>query len=838
MTEEEKKEREEAKRLRHAKKAEKALRHRILKNFFLVVTGFILSIVMIVSTVFVGVGVIPLKTWLSLSGVKSVNVDIDGTGSRDHEIDEVISEEVLSKSALAILTNIGNYKIEDAKIVGGLLKSILESTSVISLDNSQDLNQLGLFEFDKLINYICLNSSALGDTIKDIGIFEYTPVDAGDSFLALKKEYEKYESYDYQNFEYHEYIEKPYNAYIEVEDPTGDFDETLYFYYDEGEATYKNAYDNGIKVADSEGKQLYVKNTESKSLYYYYDNVDNVYKNAFDSQGNYITGVEGTQLYVKNPRKKSVYFYYDDTDGLYKNAFNEDGTIVDGVDPLNTYLRTVDKPTENMHLYYWINSGNYEKAFDGENYVTGVDETTQLYKIVELWTKPEFNQAKYYFKNIDGHYVPAFEGDGQYVAGIDEQTDLYEKIEYNTKLYYYLDEQDGQYKKAYNDNGEMLNGLEEQQLYYADLSKVNIGTLQEIIGDRFKVLKVKKIFETFGAENDTINSILGDTTVNGLASFDANSIKLSAIMDVPTEENGYKNKTMYDILLQSTDSGERETYTYEDITIGDLQYFDINKLQLKVVLERDKNENLYTILDDATEVYRLNHLVEGEGGTLVPMPTNEISIGELNTAIVFGNIKLSSVLKAEEIDDNKILKKLIEEDVKLKDVGATINDMPITDMFDIEVWTKDSSKTVDEYARYVKVVEDIVDDPLTPDVDETATVVHYVLTDIEVTEDNEVYYISHDASVWLFLLYTSGETVLKTDADATDLLGLARYYTEKESITYQDMIDSIKSASSAVMTSTVRQIVDAGILSNGANFHRIYDISIQQAIETVANATT
>ena len=433
----EKQEKKEAKQLRHAKKAEKALRHRFLKNFFLVLTGFVLSIVMIVSTVFVGVGVIPLKTWLSLSGVKTVNVDIDGTGSRDHEINEVISEGVLDSTALIILKDIGSYKIEDAKIVGGLLKGILESTSVISLDNSQDLNKLGLFEFDKLINYICLNSSALGDTIKDIGIFEYTPVDPEDNFFAVKKEYEKYESYDYYNSEYHDYVAKTYVEYIETEEPTGDFDETLYFYYDESETAYKPAYESGVKVAESEGKQLYLKNTESKSLYYYKDEMDSQYKNAFDSQGNYVSGVdETTQLYVKNTNKKSIYYYYDDTDGLYKNAFDEDGNIVDGVDPMNTYIRTVDKPTENMHLYYWINSGNYEKAFDGENYVSGVDETTQLYKIVELWTKPEFNQEKYYYKNIDGHYVPAFEGDGQYVAGIDEQTDLYERIEYSKKLYY------------------------------------------------------------------------------------------------------------------------------------------------------------------------------------------------------------------------------------------------------------------------------------------------------------------------------------------------------------------------------------------------------------------
>ena len=359
--------------------------------------------------------------------------------------------------------------------------------------------------------------------------------------------------------------------------------------------------------------------------------------------------------------------------------------------------------------------------------------------------------------------------------------------------------------------------------------------MQEIIGDRFKVLKVKKIFETFSADNETINSILGDTTVNGLSSFDANGIKLSSIMDVPTEENGYKNKTMYDILLQSTNAEHREEYTYNDITIGDLQYFDINKLQIKVVLERDKNENLYTILDDATEAFRLSHLIE-VGGEMIPIPTNEITIGDLNTAIVFGDIRLSSVIKAEDISENKILQNLIAKDVKLSEVGSTINEMPITDMFDIEVWTKDDSKTIDTFAKYVKVEAEIEpDDPLTPDVDESITETQYVLTDYTVTADNDVYYISSEASVWMFLLYSSGETVVKTDPDSEDLLGLARYYTENGNLTYNDMISSVKTASSAIMTSTIRQIVDAGILNSGANFHKIYDVSIEQAIHQVAS---
>ncbi len=121
-----------------------------------------------------------------------------------------------------------------------------------------------------------------------------------------------------------------------------------------------------------------------------------------------------------------------------------------------------------------------------------------------------------------------------------------------------------------------------------NVKNVKIGTVLARSGNEkfYNVLD-----EVFGA--DSHNKKLEE-----LNDFDLTRIHLSIALDVPTAENGYKNKTIYDVLLQATGKT-----SYSEITLADLSgSFDINSVKLSTIMSKGENKTVNALLDSGATV--------------------------------------------------------------------------------------------------------------------------------------------------------------------------------------------------------------------------------------------
>ncbi len=177
----------------------------------------------------------------------------------------------------------------------------------------------------------------------------------------------------------------------------------------------------------------------------------------------------------------------------------------------------------------------------------------------------------------------------------------------------------------------------------ADKNELTIGKLQNISITGIKLSSVLDVpTEENGNKNKLIYDIICDMTdkaadeitVNDFADLAAKNIKLSVVLSAPTAENGYENQKIYDILCAATDKDASE------ITINDLSGFDVNDVKLSVVLDAPtagngyENQKIYDILCSATD-----------------KDASEITINDLS-GFDAGGIKLSLVLDAPTAENS------------------------------------------------------------------------------------------------------------------------------------------------------------------------------------------
>ena len=148
----------------------------------------------------------------------------------------------------------------------------------------------------------------------------------------------------------------------------------------------------------------------------------------------------------------------------------------------------------------------------------------------------------------------------------------------NSELYKVLNE-------VYNGNAE---NTKLSELSTFNVNNVKIGTvLARSENEKF----YNVLDEVFGA--DSHNKKLKE-----LNDFDLSRIHLSIALDVPTAENGYKNKTIYDVLLQATGKT-----SYSEITLSDLSgSFDINSVKLSTIMSKGENKTVNALLDSGATV--------------------------------------------------------------------------------------------------------------------------------------------------------------------------------------------------------------------------------------------
>ncbi|MBQ9103577.1 MAG: hypothetical protein IJY57_00640 [Clostridia bacterium] len=194
LTEQEKRERAEAKRHKRAEKAERALSNRHIKNFFLWFFGFIMGIIALISTVAISITMVPIRSWLGLAGQST---------------DGVVSENVAEKSLLDAILKANTYSFGDLPIIKSFLQDISSSTgldTVVNIDfDSPEFNELK-FEYNEegkdflseAMKLVKVSPGILGMELSNLDMFKTIQVPEEDrpNPIAIQPDF-NYELYYY-----------------------------------------------------------------------------------------------------------------------------------------------------------------------------------------------------------------------------------------------------------------------------------------------------------------------------------------------------------------------------------------------------------------------------------------------------------------------------------------------------------------------------------------------------------------------------------------------------------------------------------------------------------------
>lgn len=336
----------------------------------------------------------------------------------------------------------------------------------------------------------------------------------------------------------------------------------------------------------------------------------------------------------------------------------------------------------------------------------------------------------------------------------------------------------------------LLNGKKLSELKNISVDSLTLGdVLSESSNDKiYSILnQAVELAEGYASVADMPLSIIN-------ANFNIGNVRLGLVLSEDT------NGSLYSILNESItvpagykDANGNATNKVSDMKLSDINAnFSIDNVTLGTALNEDNNPELYAILEEA--------LVLPDGTTSIA----QLKLSQLDACFTVENICLDTLLEDVTVD-NGILKALKGKGIKIKDLGAELENLKISEIYEINCFT-----TVDTgSARYSKVGED------------------YVL------DSNGLYYVSNDAGIWLFFLYD----VEKVGTDFYDANGNAKKYVEAN-LTLGDMQNGVSDVAGEVMNATVRELVNAGII-NDTNFNNplIYTMTMSQVIEKIGNPT-
>ena len=270
----------------------------------------------------------------------------------------------------------------------------------------------------------------------------------------------------------------------------------------------------------------------------------------------------------------------------------------------------------------------------------------------------------------------------------------------------------------------------------------------------------------------------GAITISDLSTFNVVGIKLNTVMP-KTDSNASLYNVLLDVINGDKKAGDSGYVSFDNITINNLSSFSFENVKLSTVLPyQDKNgvainSGLYSVLLD----------VINSGKSESEKLTNaDLKISHLSSFSVT-NIRLQTVLGNGKTG-NVILDKLIEKDVAVSGLATAINGLSLYEIYGQNCFVEYKGET--NVARYKKA-----DDS-------------YIL------DENGEYVISKTAGIWLFLCFDS-TGVVKTAGNA---YGCAeKYVVSNATLQTLTAANSGANLSSKITSATIRQLVDAGILS-------------------------
>lgn len=364
---------------------------------------------------------------------------------------------------------------------------------------------------------------------------------------------------------------------------------------------------------------------------------------------------------------------------------------------------------------------------------------------------------------------------------------------FNRNLYYYLKsgtfgEENAVYELCYTEDGQYVEGVNDDTVvYYLSLSEMTLDKLSDVVTDRFKLLPVADVLNCFGAttEDSIVIDVLGTTKLKDIGTLTDSDVLIVDVVNVDDDSK------LFSVLTDATGKAK------EELTLADLASVSFDNIKITSFLDKDEStEKLFNILTEAT------------GKTTA----EEITVNDLSGFDV-SVVKLSTVISSSE---NSVLKLLLEDSsVTIGNIGEKIDALSVNDVFDVECWTKDSALSATG-SVYKKTVTDGV-----------ATYSLYKGSDLPTT-DNDLYYVSKNSSIWLFVLYSHGAI---EEGDS----GLTVSYTEKNT-TFGEAKNGFSVSANELPNSTVRQLIEAGLLDNFAVYEPIYSKVVSDIINEAAAA--
>ncbi len=204
------------------------------------------------------------------------------------------------------------------------------------------------------------------------------------------------------------------------------------------------------------------------------------------------------------------------------------------------------------------------------------------------------------------------------------------KLVKNPKIYYFQNSSN-QYVRAYDDNGNRLDASKGHKLFYANLSKVPILDLADLIDESFGRLKLTSVLTSFGGaklEGSLIADVLGDKTISQVGDISGEDILIKTFLGEPSSSN----QKMYDILCAMVKTDDGVQPLPEQLNLGHLQKgIDLNGVLVSTL---GLGENTVEILFDAVNAGIEKHndnLEPGEAPKEILSSTSQLNVGHLTS---------------------------------------------------------------------------------------------------------------------------------------------------------------------------------------------------------------
>ncbi|MDY2914138.1 MAG: hypothetical protein SOV58_05905 [Candidatus Enteromonas sp.] len=212
-------------------------------------------------------------------------------------------------------------------------------------------------------------------------------------------------------------------------------------------------------------------------------------------------------------------------------------------------------------------------------------------------------------------------------------------------------------------------------------------TLGQLSGDTAFNIDLVHLATVLANPDPTIKDILTqgsgkaweDLTLTDLSSFSTTSIKLSSVLSLD------ESSTLRKILVQMTG------VAWENITLGNLSSgTSTDNIALTTVLPFAGNEGLYNCLLDAIDDPSI-------------VTADQITIGSLNH-FDMTKIKISTVLQKDPSNPSAIMDAIIDSGCTLGELGSTVNSLTLYEVYGQKVFTTVDNTT--RHDKYVRSVED------------------------------------------------------------------------------------------------------------------------------------